>query len=73
MTKVEELQKQKAELDTQIALLESQTVRTREAEIAKGMSEIQAVMQKYQLSTQHIFKADRDTMGSATTGHKDDK
>ena len=73
MTKVEELQKQQAELDAQIALLEAQAARAREDEIAKGMSEIQAVMYRYHLSPGNIFKAKRNTLGSATTGHRDNR
>ena len=73
MNKVQELQQQKAELDAQIALLEAQSARARENEIDKGMAEIQAVMQRYQLSPGNIFKAQSSPLGSATTGHKDDK
>ena len=73
MNKVQELQKQKAELDAQIALLEAQTARAREAEIDKGMAEIQAVMHRYHLSPGNIFKAKRNVLGSATTGHRDDQ
>ena len=73
MNTVKELQKKKAELDAQIALLEAQTAHDREDEIAKGIAEIHAVMNQYRLNAGNIFKAKSMAPGSATTGHKDDR
>ena len=72
--RVEELQKQKAELDAQIALLAAQQNQARAAEIAEGINKIARVMNQYQLSPAHIFKNTKQRqLGLPTTGHRDDK